>query len=200
MMFCALLLVERITSTNSEAFSNPSCKSSQAENAVNLQASLSLSLSLSLNLRRLWLWSKSHYKCFEAFDGLIRRKNFTNWPIEKRFKTFAASRWPYPYCDRFRRVGHVVASFLKSVTGFKCAIGFMLFFFVFFILFFVTHKRHFQFWLYRLCIRVGAILTQRKRSIYCDKSVLRPLTCCNNSCISHVSCVFGILYYKYNQI
>jgi len=30
------------------------------------------------------LWSKFRYKCFEAFDGPIRRKNFTNWPIKKR--------------------------------------------------------------------------------------------------------------------
>jgi len=42
------------------------------------------------------LWSKSRYKCFEAFDGLIRRKNFTNsWSVKKHFKAFAASRWPY---------------------------------------------------------------------------------------------------------
>ena len=29
------------------------------------------------------LWSKSRYKCFEAFDGLIRRKNFINWSVKK---------------------------------------------------------------------------------------------------------------------
>ena len=33
-------------------------------------------------------------KYFEAFDGLIKRKNFTNWLIKTRFKT--TSRWPYP--------------------------------------------------------------------------------------------------------
>ena len=26
---------------------------------------------------------RSRYKCFEAFNGSIRRKNFTNWPIKK---------------------------------------------------------------------------------------------------------------------
>ena len=47
--------------------------------------------------------SKSCYKCFEEFNGsleTIRSKNFTNWPIKKRFKAFATSRWrPYPLCD-----------------------------------------------------------------------------------------------------
>ena len=39
---------------------------------------------------------QSLYKYFEAFDGPIRRKNFTNWPIKICFKAFAVSRWPYP--------------------------------------------------------------------------------------------------------
>ena len=38
------------------------------------------------------LWSKSCYKRFEAFNGPIRRKNFANCSIKKRFKTFIASR------------------------------------------------------------------------------------------------------------
>ena len=34
-------------------------------------------LPLPVNFSR--LWSKSRYKCFETFDGPIRRKNFTNF-------------------------------------------------------------------------------------------------------------------------
>jgi len=37
-----------------------------------------------LFLFRYRLWSKSCYKCLEAFDRSIRRKNFTNWPVQKR--------------------------------------------------------------------------------------------------------------------
>jgi len=45
----------------------------------------------------LWMQSKTHYKCFEAFDWPIRKKNFTNWSIKEfHLKAFAALCRSYP--------------------------------------------------------------------------------------------------------
>jgi len=35
-----------------------------------------------------WLWFTWCYKCFEASDESIRRKNFSNWSIKKCFESF----------------------------------------------------------------------------------------------------------------
>jgi len=85
----------------------------------------------SWNKTRLWLWSKSHYKCFEAFDGLIRRKNFTNWSV-KKLQTVCSIALTVPYESgisipiRNCVPQYVISDRLKFLFSVLCSLFFLL--------------------------------------------------------------------------
>jgi len=77
-----------------------------------LASAFSLSVSPSRCEPGFRLRSKFPYKCFQAFDWPIRKKNFTNRPIKNCFKAFVVLCWPYPLDVNWR-------SFLYLQTRWK---------------------------------------------------------------------------------